>query len=1027
MHPLHSPVVERRNLAIVLSGVVLVGFISVLLGKIYFSQLDLNQSALEQIKLDSERQADAVGYFFSERRDDVRDLLDSREISTFFANQALGMSMDYGLRASLLAIVNRFERLWAAKRIDETAIYHRIVFMDPDGKVLVNVSADDEAKHVEADWQALLSPEEPDPVVIPWNVGGRLRLLVSAPFFFKGQYVGQIITCIADRHAYERLVHDARDATGRYARVVPHTSLAGLLDFHGLGLPYSVLGDTGELRLGETRQVNALGTDGSHTSMMATRVQIDGTPLSLMTLVPAIEVVGAVTPNQTILAAGSLACIILCVVVVALRENTRNIVLGARFDEANKQRSELEDKNAALRHEIQKRQQVESDLREQRGFLHSLISHIPVLVFWKNRQSVYLGCNNRFAEFVGLDGASTIVGKCDQDLRWGKALDTWVSQNDQVLRTGRALEDTETELSTPGGGVRIYQVSRVPLRGHDGDVTGLVGIATDITERKLVQKGLVQARDAAEAASRAKSEFLATMSHEIRTPMNGVLGMLELVKDSPLRSAQKEQVDIAYESAQNLLAIINDILDFSKIEAGKLELEHIDFDPSLVVEDTVALLAARADEKGLELGLRIVGSIPGRVTGDPTRLRQILTNLIGNALKFTAQGEVAVSAETVTLSDTGVQLRFTVRDTGIGIAPEVQQKIFESFSQADSSSTRHFGGTGLGLSISKSLVERMAGTLQVESTLGQGSVFSFTAHFEQATSPQRLDKGLAGCRALIVDDNGTNREILRNYLSFWQIANVAAETAEQALSVLQEPVAEGAFFDVALIDFKMPGMNGIELAKLMWADARTRGLPIILLSSVGGCVTPEEDTGIVRCVTKPIRRSVLYEALCDAIDSTQSQHSAIVESSVREPPPLVLSKGTHRVLLVEDNYANQLVAKAHLRTFGLSVDVANDGLQAVHATEREHYDLVLMDVHMPELDGLGATRRIRAREKARGARRVPIAAITANAMHEDREEALAAGMDDYLAKPFSNRELARVLERCLLSDDSQPSPEALRS
>ena len=528
----------------------------------------------------------------------------------------------------------------------------------------------------------------------------------------------------------------------------------------------------------------------------------------------------------------------------------------------------------------------------------------------------------------------------------------------------------------------------------------------EVGERREIQDALILAKEGAEAANVAKSQFVANMSHEIRTPMNGVLGMLEMLAQTRMDRLQRGYVDIARNSAEGLLTVINDILDFSKIEAGKLDLESIPFDARLVAEDVATLFAASAEDKGIELACFIEPQVKGRVIGDPTRLRQVLANILGNAVKFTERGEVLLKVREDLERPGRTTLCFEVSDTGIGMSAEQQTRLFSPFVQADGSTTRRFGGSGLGLSISKSLVELMGGSLEMASELGRGSRVSIRIPFlpQSALGEPPEPRGLTGRRILAVDDHPVNLEILTHYLRGWGVHVECVDRGSEALLRLRQAAQAQTPFEAVVTDMQMPQMDGLALIRAIRAEPDLSPIRLILLSSMGQ-PTGLDVQGPDLTLTKPIRRIVLRDALLQALDGLHQRPSP---SAPPEPSPLA-----GRVLLAEDNVINQKVACGMLRRLGIAVEVANDGAQALHRLEAEGFDAVLMDVQMPVMDGFSATRALRQREQASGQRRIPVIAMTANAMSGDRDRCLDAGMDDYIAKPVNLAELRRTLTRWL--------------
>jgi PAS domain S-box-containing protein len=665
------------------------------------------------------------------------------------------------------------------------------------------------------------------------------------------------------------------------------------------------------------------------------------------------------------------------------------------------------ERHIAIRTDITDRKRIEAQLSEQLHLVEELIEAIPLPVYLKNSAGNYVRLNRAFELFFQIS-REELLGHTLNDLLPPEDANLH-TEKDAELFASKGLQSYEAAVHSRDGLIHDTVYRKAVLTRRDGSVSGLLGVIVDITERKRAEFEVLRAKEAAEAASRAKSDFLANMSHEIRTPMNGVIGMTDLALETALTAEQREYLSIAKSSAESLLTIINDILDFSKIEAGKLLVEEISFDLYRLIAEVLKPLALRAYEKGIELLSEVLHDVPRYVRGDPSRIRQVLVNLIGNAIKFTNNGEIALRTELLQLQEGHAIIHFAVRDTGIGIAPDKQDLIFDAFSQEDTSTTRKYGGTGLGLSICRRLVELMGGRIWLHSQMGEGSTFHFSVQLElseQATSAQGSQVNLVGRRILVVDDNATNRRILSSMLNLLKTIPRTVDSAQAALALMEEGNTD---FDCILLDAQMPEMDGYELARRLHATYKY--LPPMLMLSSGalrGDAQRCQEAGIAGFFSKPISLDELNAALGRLFDNAPITNKAteaplVTRHSLRE------ARRTLNVLLVEDHPTNQKLALGLLGKWGHIATLARNGQEALDILATRSFDVILMDMQMPVMDGIEATQRIRAGEAEQQLTRTPIIAMTAAAMQDDRDACLAAGMDDYLAKPIKVRELQEKL------------------
>jgi PAS domain S-box-containing protein len=673
--------------------------------------------------------------------------------------------------------------------------------------------------------------------------------------------------------------------------------------------------------------------------------------------------------------------------------------------------------------DVTERKKMEEALAYERDLLRALLDNIPDNIYFKDTRSCFLKIGKSLAQHFGIKDPEEALGKTDFDFFSREHAQTAYEDEQLIIQSGQPIIGKTEKEFWRNGRETWALTTKMPFRNGDGAIIGTFGVSKDITQLKETERELAKARDAALESARLKSAFLANMSHEIRTPMNGILGMTGLLQDTDLTEEQRDFAETIRGSADALLTIINDILDFSKIEAGKLSVGIINFDLCETVESTVELLAERAESKGIELASLIYNDVPRFLRGDPGRIRQVLTNLVGNAIKFTERGEVTVSVTKDRETEKDVTIRCSVTDTGIGISAETQGRLFEAFTQADTSLTRKYGGTGLGLAISKQLIELMNGQIGVESAPDKGSTFWFTLQLEKQPPGstgyyRRPNADLNDVRVLIVDNNATNRQILMHQTGSWKMRNAAVSSGAEALELLRVEAAAHDPFNVAILNLQTPEMDGLTLAQTIRADKALQQTRLVMLTSLGLRLDAEawRSAGIDAYLVKPVKQSRLHDCLAAVVTEDNGGAPGLNE----DPMPGFKGRGRGaapkqlRILMAEDNVVNQKVALRQLKKLGYAADAVSNGVEAIEGLRKIPYNVVLMDCHMPELDGYEATRLIRQFEAERADPHRPpayIIAMTANALQGDRDQCLAAGMNDYISKPVKLPELQAVLQQ----------------
>jgi two-component system sensor histidine kinase/response regulator len=667
-------------------------------------------------------------------------------------------------------------------------------------------------------------------------------------------------------------------------------------------------------------------------------------------------------------------------------------------------------------------EELGNEVVSKSNLLNSLLDNIPDHIYFKDEKSRFIVASKSQAEWFKASGTKDLIGKTDFDYFTREHAEPAYRDEQEIMKTGKPIEGKVEKETHPDGRITWVSTTKIPRYDGEGNVIGTLGISRDVTENKKREEELIEARAAAQKASLAKSTFLAIMSHEIRTPMNAIIGMCEILEETVLSKTQRDYLKVLREAGETLLAIINDVLDISKIECGDVEIEKSEFELDRLVEKVCDILAIKAHMKNVELIDHISPEVPVKLIGDSYRLRQILVNLISNSIKFTDEGEIVLSVRLAekeglkckTKEKDGVCLLFSIKDTGIGIPKNKQEVIFESFKQVDSSTTRKFGGTGLGLSISKRLVELMGGEMWVRSEEGKGSEFVFTVEFgvqkekkiHTYVEPKEVD--VRGILTLIVDDNATNRLILKEILTAWDANVVEASGGEEAISIIKAAREKGEHFRLVLLDRRMPSVDGFEVAEVIREDEKSEETTTIMMLTSDYRMSDLniiDKLGIGCYLVKPIKRDELKNAILTTLGLWKAKNKEEIIKKIKATDLPAM-----KILLVEDTEDNRLLIKAFLKDSAIEIDEAEDGKIAFGKFKKSVYDLVLMDMQMPVMDGYTATRKIRTWEKRVGASETPIIALTAFALKGDAEKSLDAGCNTHVAKPVKMETLLNVLK-----------------
>lgn len=959
----------------------------------YQVQDKLRESAWERNVRENEKKSLTIGYFLSERIYDLENLSESRAFLLYFENEALGMSREYGLSASIVAINDMLHSFRNRRALQGVKLFDRLVFVDNSGTIFFENSTPDFNEINTSPAIKHSTSNEAKEEISFTETSGKGYLIISIPVHFNGAHRGTLSGWIPV-HLLHRLFVESTDRdNAHYNLLVFKNSYITGVDAASALLSRNQLPTPSSINSDKKIAIDPHHGNSSSSYVRAYLTPIGKTPLALASFYKSGNGQSGPPPISPYILLGGIGIALLAGGAGFYRVTMRSVALEVRLEENLAREKLVEEKNFGMRKLMTALEQSPNSI---------VITDITGSIEY---------VNPHFCKITGYS-FEEVIGKTPRILKSGKEANEKYEEMWQQVLEGKTW--TGEFLNLKKNGEHYWEQANIaPVCNEQGSIVSIIAIKEDITERKRVEQDMKTARLAAEAASRAKSEFLANMSHEIRTPMNGIIGMTDLCLQTQLDSQQHNYLSAVRVSAENLLTILNDILDFSKIEAGKIDLVQGPFLLRTLIGQALQTLAAKAAERNLELVFHPSPETPDALIGDPGRLKQIIINLVGNAIKFSENGQVIISAQPESENDSGCFISFSVTDSGIGIAEKHLQCIFAPFEQGDASTTKAYGGTGLGLSISKKLVELMEGTISVTSTLGVGSTFSFTArfNFDPAGEHRRSYSTLQGKSALVVDDCAINRTVLSDFLKQWGVNTVVAENASTAYACLEQFARNGKAFDILLTDSNMPGRSGWDLIADLRHDSKIKNLRTVILPSVGipGDAGRCSELGIDGYLPKPIIHGELYELLCNIMTVghvPQGLALPVTSHSLRD------GRKRLSVLAAEDVPINQEIISALLSRHGHRVDIVQNGAEAVAAWRDTNntYDIILMDVQMPVMDGLQATSIIRDEERKQGGH-IPIVAMTAYAMKDDRERCISAGMDDYLSKPFKSEDFLQILSR----------------